>query len=398
MTRAPRSSWLMGAAGRALALAIALAVAPWNNALAQGATEVRARDMSEDIVRIPVTVSDRYQRSETRQMPITIFRPPGAGPFPLVIYNHGRSVAAKRAQQTRSRPEALARYLVAKGFVVLAPTRIGYWETYGDFDPEDSGSCRQMQVEPMAKAASDQVLATLAFARTLGYVDTSRWLVVGQSVGGLTSVATVARHPEGLLGGINFAGGTGGNPESSPGAPCSPEQISRQWSRIAGGASAPMLWLYWQNDLYWGEAIPKSWDQAWVGAGGKAEFHSLPPIKGQDGHTGVNTDMDHWLPLVDDFLQRLGFRAPAIVGRPAPTGFARLTDGSRVPVSASARDTGYLKNFLNAPKPRAFAVGERGAWGWAYGDYATGRALGFCQRSGQSCKLYAVDEDVVWQP
>ena len=31
------------------------------------------------------------------------------------------------------------------------------------------------------------------------------------------------------------------------------------------------------------------------------------------------------------------------------------------------------------------------------GDWAMGRALGFCQRrSGDRCKLYAVDDDVVW--
>jgi hypothetical protein len=72
-----------------------------------------------------------------------------------------------------------------------------------------------------------------------------------------------------------------------------------------------------------------------------------------------------------------------------------VTDVSAVPISASARVAGYEK-FLAAPSPRAFAVGQKGAWGYATGDYVTGRALGFCQRSGQPCQLYAVDNDVVW--
>ena len=50
------------------------------------------------------------------------------------------------------------------------------------------------------------------------------------------------------------------------------------------------------------------------------------------------------------------------------------------------------------PLPRAFAVSNKGGFGYARGDYAVGRALGFCQRSGNPCKLYAVGEDVVWKP
>ena len=48
--------------------------------------------------------------------------------------------------------------------------------------------------------------------------------------------------------------------------------------------------------------------------------------------------------------------------------------------------------------PLAFAVGASGAAGWASGDWAMGRALGYCQRRGERCKLYAVDDDVVWVP
>ena len=68
---------------------------------------------------------------------------------------------------------------------------------------------------------------------------------------------------------------------------------------------------------------------------------------------------------------------------------------NKVPISAKSRTAGYEK-FLAVDTPRAFAIGSQGAWGYATGDYVTGRALGFCRRSGQICKLYAVDNDVVW--
>src|SRR3954465_1002779 len=112
---------------------------------AAAAPEIFAKDMREEIVRISVTVKDMFNRQETRPMPITIYRPAGDGPFPLVVFNHGRPTPERRTAQGRFRPESAARYLVAKGFVVLAPMRVGYWETLGDF--EDSGrSCTNRKI------------------------------------------------------------------------------------------------------------------------------------------------------------------------------------------------------------------------------------------------------------
>ncbi len=378
--------------------AFAVLAAAWVHAQTP-ADEPPLRDLHEAVQHIAVTVKDRYGREETRDIPVTILRPGGDGPFPLVIMNHGRS--NNRAQQGRQRYEALSRYLVGKGFVVLLPTRVGYADTYGDFDPEASGPCDSRTLAPVAEAASDQVLATLAFARGLPFVDASRWLVMGQSVGGFAAVATVARRPPGLAGGINFAGGVGGNPAASPGMPCKPQQVSQLWADTAksrdSGVQLPMLWLYWQNDQYWGADNPKRWHEAWVAAGGNAEFHSLPAV-GSDGHAGSMIDMDHWVPLAEAFLARLGFDTPGLVTRPAATNFARVDETDKLPTPASALRDSLYRRFLAAKPPRAFAIGPQGASGWSRGDWALGRALGFCQRRGEPCALYAVDDDVVWLP
>ena len=354
-----------------------------------------AHDLHEQVLRLPVTVKNLYGREETRAIAITVFKPGGDGPFPLVIMNHGRATADRRAQQGRQRFEPLARYLVSKGFVVLVPTRVGYGDTYGDFDPEDHGGCNVMRVEPVASAASDQVLATLQFARTLPYVNASRWVAMGQSVGGFTTVAVAARNPPGLVGAINFAGGSGGDPQHRPGQPCTPMQIERLWRSTAGAAKVAMLWLYWENDKYWGADIPRRWHQAFTEGGGKAELHLLPAI-GADGHAGLSIDMNTWVPLVETYLAGLGFTKSGVIARPPASHHARIDDMTKVPTSQSNRDGSY-RRFLDAQLPRAFALGPRGAAGWATGDWAIGRALGFCQRrSGDRCKLYAVDDDVVW--
>ena len=60
--------------------------------------------------------------------------------------------------------------------------------------------------------------------------------------------------------------------------------------------------------------------------------------------------------------------------------------------------------MFDSPTPlrrraRAFALSPGGAWGWAAeGDDPTLRALSSCQKqSREPCRLYAVDDDVVWQ-
>ncbi len=267
-----------------------------------------AADLHEEIVHVDVTLTDRVARTQTHAMPVTIFRPDGPGPYPFVVFNHGRAVADKREAQGRARPLAFARWLVAAGYVVLVPTRIGYWETRGDFDPEASGRCVDARFDTMAKATSDEALATVAYARTLPYVDANRWLVTGVSVGGIATLATAGRAPEGLVGAINFSGGAGGDPARRPEDPCAPDRMRDLVAGFGATSPVPVLWLYWTNDRFWGPSLPQRWFDAWSRGGGQGEFASFAPV-GRDGHGGFALDMTHWRPVVDRFLATVDKRA-----------------------------------------------------------------------------------------
>jgi len=96
------------------------------------------------------------------------------------------------------------------------------------------------------------VLATLEWAQNQSWVKRDRVLLVGQSTGGLETIATVATNPEGVIGGINFAGGMGGNPAISPGKSCKPELLTAIYGRLGKTTHVPTLWLYAENDLFWG--------------------------------------------------------------------------------------------------------------------------------------------------
>lgn len=83
--------------------------------------------------------------------------------------------------------------------------------------------------------------------------------------------------------------------------------------------------------------------------------------------------------------------------RPETTSFAKLEDVNAVPGLSEEKRKVYRK-FLAEPLPRAFAVSESGSVGWASrSPDSMNRALYFCQvYAKQACRLYAVDNDVVW--
>lgn len=370
------------AAAAAFAQPVARAVSP-------------AQDLREAVHTLPVTVAGRAGRAQRVEITLTSYRPAGAGPFPLAVVSHGRGGPEARRTMGRARYELLARYLVDKGFAVVVPTRAGYGPSYGAADPEDGGGCRTMDVAAVADAAAAQLLAAVEHVRGWPWVDASRWIAVGQSVGGVATLAVAALGPPGLVAAINFAGGAGGNPDRRAGEPCRPQNLQALWRERGARAAVPTLWLYWENDLYWGPEIPRRWADAWAAGGGRAEFHAFAAA-GRDGHSGLTTDMDHWVPVVERWLAGRGFMRPGEAARPPASGFAAIDDVAKVPLREAQRDSLY-RRFLAAPRPRAFAVGGQGAAGWASGDWARGRALGWCQRTrGDPCRLYAVDDDVVW--
>ena len=287
---------------RARAVAAALAWV-WTACVAAPAT---ARTVEEQF-ELPVQVLDAYGKAVARPITVTVFRDDAsAAPQPLVVINHGRAVeAADRAALGRVRMGDNARWFVRQGFVVALPTRIGYGVTGGE-DVEDSGPCASKRYAPSFGAAAQQTAAVLAAMQRRPEVAPDRALVVGQSFGGMTAVAVAAQAPPGVVAAINFAGGGGGNPKTQPGRPCGPAQLERLAADYGASARLPMLWVYTENDRYFGPDLPKAWFEAFRKAGGVGEFVLLPPA-GEDGHTLFSAFPQVWQPAVAAFLRRQGF-------------------------------------------------------------------------------------------
>jgi dienelactone hydrolase len=256
---------------------------------------------------LPVQVSDAYGKRITQAIKVTVFADDSIpGPKPVVVINHGRAgEPAERAALGRARYTDTSRWFAREGFIVALPTRIGYGVTGGE-DIEASGSCTRRNYPPGYAAAATQVLATLDAVRARPDAMKDHSVILGQSYGGATAVATASLNPVGVVAAINFAGGGGGDPKAHPQQPCSPAMLKRLFAGYGETARVPMLWVYTENDQYFGPTLPREWFDAFRAAGGVAEFVQFAP-HGEDGHTLFARFADAWRPTVIDFLRKQGF-------------------------------------------------------------------------------------------
>jgi dienelactone hydrolase len=343
--------------------------------------------LNEQVVMVPAIDDGKTVELET-----TIFKPPGAGPFPLVIMNHGKALGSPR-QQGRDRFVVVSREFVKRGYAVVIPMRKGFSKSTGDYaDPGcDMTAHGQLQ--------ADDLQSTLEYLRTQRWADSEHVVVAGQSYGGLTAMAFGTRQFPGVKGLINFAGGL-----KMHGGSCQWEQsLLEAFADFGAKTTLPSLWFYGENDKHFGPELAARLHQAYVHAGGHAKLVAYGAFK-KDAHgmSGSRDGVKIWWPETEKFLAELGMPTTSVVAlkdeiKMPKTDYAAIDDVNAIPyLRESARE--QYRVFLGKSMPRAFAVSSSGAWSWVEdGDDPVAQALSECQRnSSQPCRLYAVDDNVVW--
>jgi dienelactone hydrolase len=251
-------------------------------------------------------------------------------------------------------------------------------------------ACKNPDHVLTASAAASDIRASIVHLGKRTDIDTSRVLAVGQSTGGLATVALTAEPPTGLLAAINFAGGA---IATRAGEPCKglDAKLVEAFKTFGKRSRTPMLWIYSDNDKLFPPSLVAQLNGAFTTGGGRAEYVKAYPFR-DDGHSLFARGVQLWTPYVDAFLMRQGLvilEKPLPVPQPIPT-----------PPRLSANGQRSFEEFLRTPPQRALAVSPTGgAIGWHAGarslEESKKRALEVCGKFAADCRIVVINDEAV---
>ena len=264
-------------------------------------------DQQPEILQLPLTVDGAETKVETH---VYVPHSTTDKSFPVVVFAHGNGVPA--SSQINPMPIEAANWWVRHGFAVVAPVRPGYGRNGGTFREVQNviwqgNACVTDPTYDIAVARAREVLlAALTWTRSQSWAKADRIVLVGHSTGGFATIATVATDPPGVIAAINFAGGMGGNAAGSPGQSCRPDRITSLYRQFGVATHIPTLWIYTENDLFWGTKEPHDWFEAFKAGGSDVSMVETPPVPDRpNGHSMIFTNPEMWHASVEVFLQKV---------------------------------------------------------------------------------------------
>ncbi|WP_409192621.1 alpha/beta hydrolase family protein [Bradyrhizobium sp. RDM4] len=241
-----------------------------------------------------------------------VVRPVGDGPFPLAIMNHGVSLKpVDRSFFPLVEFRDAARWFAKRGYFVVAPVGTGYGAAaidiperglYGPFFSK-VGKCTNPNFHDAGRAVAQLDLWIIDYMLAEKRVLPKDVIVIGQSAGGWAAIALSSLNPAPVKAIITFAAGRGGRLDGKPNNNCAPDKLVEATADFGRTSRVPMLWLYIENDTFFGPALSKRMYDAFTAAGGRAEYHLMAAF-GSEGHFffGSPDTIATWSPLVEQFL------------------------------------------------------------------------------------------------
>jgi len=271
-----------------------------------GSSSAKAQDLSQVTLNL-----------DGRDLPVAmyVYKPAGEGPFPVVIYSHGRSANPAQRRNFWFNPvEGRDTYWTSKGVVFLAVIRPGYGRTGGKDWENPFGGLLGLpylgnnQYKDMVGNGGKVILETVDWVRRQPWAKKDRILLEGDSVGGLLSVVAAASNPAGVVGIVSFAGGCCSTPERK-GESFEPE-VMEQIFRVAGErARIPSIMFFAENDGYFGPRVVNQWFTSYKAGGSDTRLFMSPPV-GANGHNIRLYGSAFWTPHLDEFVNKVGLFIP----------------------------------------------------------------------------------------
>ncbi|WP_042696217.1 CocE/NonD family hydrolase [Azospirillum sp. B506] len=337
--------------------------------------------LAEGLTQAALSIPAHFPDGSTATLEAMLLRPDGPGPYPVAILSHGTPRdAAERAQMTPLRYLPEAREFARRGWAVVAVMRRGYGGSDGPYS-ETTGSCNNPDYLRSARQSAEDLRQAIRYVSGQPFADASRILAVGVSAGGLASIALSADPPPGLKAVISFAGGRGSVADNQV---CQEDRLIGAFGTMGRTSRVPSLWIYAENDLFFGPDLARRLWQAFTQAGGRAEFIAAPP-DGKDGHFFFSAAIAQWTPMVDGFLAKNGL---VLRDMPIAVSLPQLPP----PAELSAANRAKFPAYVAAGGNKAFAVSPDGAYSWKSGlrslDEAQRTALESCATHTQKgCRI-----------
>lgn len=227
-----------------------------------------AQDVNAEKSNPPYTAT--FYTSGTLRIEAYLYKPGGAGPFPLVIYNHGNDRAPGR-ERTELPNRFIGQLLTEAGYAVLVPERRGFGKSDGQTFAEEVGADIDAKLTGRVQAETDDVLAGIEYARTEPSINTKRIAIMGYSTGGMVTVFAASRSGA-FVAAIAQASGSL-NWDKSP-------ALRKTLPEAAGKIRIPILCMVAENDATTA-AVQSVYDAAHA-HGAAAELVIYPPFKPSD--------------------------------------------------------------------------------------------------------------------
>lgn len=364
-----------------LAHLIAACMALWMSA-ASAEDLIWGQAMHEQVISIP-------NLSGTLQLETTIFKPAGNGPFPVAIINHGKQ-AGNAALQARDRSPIVAREFLERGYAVVLPMREGFSRSGGVY------AVPGCNLEYNGKYEADDIQAAVAFIQRQPWADHDKIVIIGQSHGGLSTMAFGARNPSHVKALINFAGGLRDN-----GGSCRwQDALVHAFESYGKTTTLPSVWFYGANDSFFDPELARRMFDAYTKThSADVRLVAFGPF-GKDAHNlaGSIAGIPIWWPETEALLRRVGLptRRMFVATNEGELPVTEIEEGQAPPGLTKEEQTPY-ETFLRTRLPRAAAHSPSGSWSTTSGgpDFIE-RALQNCREHSQlPCSLYLVNHSIV---